>query len=284
VDFTVEQWEELGSVEQSRLAGEYQTWYAKRYNGGEYEKEFREGGTEIVMVLIPPGKYWRGSQESEVGRDSSDEVRHKVLISRAYWCGKYEVTQEQWKGVIGTEPSLFKGRNCLPVEQVNWQECKDFCEKTAMKLLSEAQWEYACRGATTTPFSFGASGMEEYGWYFLNGGAKTHPVGEKKANGWGLYDMHGNVCEWCEDCYTEKYPSAEMTDPVNTTTASNRVYRGGSWSEHDEGAVGLRDRRLALRRPPLLASWFSCFEVLPLILLVFCPWKRWRKPLVICIL
>jgi formylglycine-generating enzyme required for sulfatase activity len=128
VDFTEGEWERLGSAEQSRLAGEYQKWYAKRDNGGEYEKEFRVGGTEIEMVLIPPGKYWRGSPENEVDR-SSDEERHKVWISKGYWCGKYEVTQGQWKAVMGSEPSYFKGSSTLPVEQVSWEESKIFCDK-----------------------------------------------------------------------------------------------------------------------------------------------------------
>jgi formylglycine-generating enzyme required for sulfatase activity len=251
VDFTVRGWEELGSAEQSRLAGEYQTWYAKRDNGGVKEKKFREGGTEIEMVLIPPGKYWRGSGESEVGR-GSDEVRDKVLISKGYWCGKYEVTQGQWKGVMGSEPSNFKGSSTLPVERVSWEESKKFCEKVGMKLLSEGQWEYACRGGTTTPFSFGENintGEVNYdGDHPYKNGEKgtdrqkTMEVGSFAGNGWGLYEMHGNVWEWCEDWYAEKYPSGEVKDPVNTTTASNRVYRGGSWnSSARDGRSSFRD-------------------------------------------
>jgi formylglycine-generating enzyme required for sulfatase activity len=265
VDFTEGEWERLGSAKQRELAGEYQKWYAKRDNGGEYEKEFRVGGTEIEMVLIPPGKYWRGSGESEVGR-SSDEARHKVLISKGYWCGKYEVTQGQWKGVMGSEPSYFKGSSTLPVEQVSWEESKIFCEKTGMKLLSEAQWEYACRGGTTTPFSFGENintGQVNYdGDHPYKNGEKgtdrqkTMEVGSFPANGWGLYEMHGNVWEWCEDWYAEKYPSGEVKDPVNTTTASSRVYWGGGWSYYawrcrssirDWRSAGLRISNLGFR-------------------------------------
>jgi hypothetical protein len=113
---------------------------------------------------------------------------------------------------------------------------------------------------------------------------KTMEVGSFPANGWGLYDMHGNVWEWCEDWYAEKYPSGEVKDPVNTTTASYRVNWGGGWFYI---CVALSFFDIAtgeLRRQPRLESWFSCFEVLPLILLVFCPWKRRRKPLVFCIL
>jgi sulfatase modifying factor 1 len=240
VDFTEGEWEKLGSVEQSRLGGEYQKWYAKRDNGGEYEKEFREGGTEIEMVLIPPGKYWRGSPKNELDR-SSDEERHKVWISKGYWCGKYEVTQGQWKAVMGSEP--WKGSSSTPAAPISWKGCKSFCDKLGMKLLSEAQWEYACRGGTTTPFSFGENintGQVNYdGRYPYKNGEKgvyrqkMMEVGSFPANGWGLYEMHGNVSEWCEDWYAE-YPSGEVKDPVHTTIPSYRVksYRGGSKDDH----------------------------------------------------
>jgi formylglycine-generating enzyme required for sulfatase activity len=235
VDFTESEWERLGNAEQSRLAGEYQKWYAEKYNGGEYEKEFRVGGTEIEMVLIPPGKYWRGSPKNEL--DRSDEERHKVWISKAYWCGKYEVTQGQWKAVMGSER---KGSSSTPAAPIFWEESKSFCNKTGMKLLSEAQWEYACRGGTTTPFNSGetisANNINFDGNYPYRESdgkgvyrGKTTKVGSlENANAWGLYDMHGNVWEWCEDWYGE-YPKGEVVDPVNTKFSSDRVFRGGSW-------------------------------------------------------
>ena len=151
-----------------------------------------------------------------------------------------EVTQEQYQKVMGTNPSQFKGPQ-NPVEKVSWADAVEFCgklsampaEKTAghvYRLPTEAEWEYACRSGTTTAYGFGddASRLGDYGWFDGNSDSSTHPVGEKKPNAWGLYDMHGNVWEWCQDWYGD-YPSGSTTDPTGPSSGSFRVDRGGSW-------------------------------------------------------
>jgi formylglycine-generating enzyme required for sulfatase activity len=158
--------------------------------------------------------------------------------------GKYEVTQEQYQAVMEKNPSNFKGAK-NPVEQVSWSDATDFCRKLtdkvgqasppvsprpAFRLPTEAEWEYACRAGSTTRFCFGDSdnGLDEYAWYTANSGSKTHPVGEKKANEWGLYDMHGNVWEWCGDWY-DKYSAGAAKNPTGPSSGSFRVFRGGGW-------------------------------------------------------
>ena len=148
---------------------------------------------------------------------------------------KTEVTQAQWNAVMGNNPSNFKGDN-LPVEQVSWNEAQDFLEKLnakigntdrgKMMLPTEAQWEYACRAGELGPFSGGT--IDEVAWYNDNSKGKTHPVGMKKSNAWGLYDMHGNVWEWCADWYDAELEGG--VDRSGPASGSDRVYRGGSWN------------------------------------------------------
>jgi formylglycine-generating enzyme required for sulfatase activity len=159
--------------------------------------------------------------------------------------GKFLVTQDQWQAVMGNNPSRFKGPK-NPVEQVSWDDCQQFLDKLNAKsgpgrgkfqLPTEAQWEYACRAKSTSQYCFGddEARLGEYAWYGNNSGSKTHPVGERKPNAWGLYDMHGNVWEWCQDWYDGGYyAKSPMDDPAGPTTGSNRVDRGGSWL-HDAG-------------------------------------------------
>ena len=170
---------------------------------------------------------------------------------------KYEVTQAQYKAVMGTNPSHFKGDN-NPVEQVSWNDVVAYCNKLTeqekaagrlpvgyeYRLPTEAEWEYACRAGTTTAFSFGndESQLGEYAWYRDNSGLTTHPVRQKKPNGWGLYDMHGNVGEWCQDFFFAKYPGGSVSDPQGPATGSgdhptgyDRVVRGGAWSYYAGG-------------------------------------------------
>jgi len=153
------------------------------------------------------------------------------------------VTQAQWKSVMGTSPSRSTGSD-LPVEQVSWNDCMEFCTKLTKSehasgalprdwkytLPTEAQWEYACRAGTTTKYSFGDSGTQlgQYGWFDNNSGSKTHAVGSKKPNLWGFKDMHGNVWEWCLDWYGD-YPSSSVSNPSGPSSGSDRVIRGGSW-------------------------------------------------------
>ncbi len=211
------------------------------------------GGMEVTnsigmkLRLIPAGEFMMGSPETESVREN-DETQHGVSITKPFYLGVTEVTQEQYQKVMGTNPSQFQGPQ-NPVEKVSWAEAVEFCrklsampaEKTAghvYRLPTEAEWEYACRAGTTTAYSFGddASRLGDYGWFRNNSDSKTHPVGEKKPNAWGLYDMHGNVWEWCQDRGRRgTYPSGSATDPTGATSGSGHVYRGGSWDIVDAG-------------------------------------------------
>jgi formylglycine-generating enzyme required for sulfatase activity len=196
----------------------------------------------MKLALIPAGKFMMGSPETEKGR-RNEEVQHEVTISKPFYMGVTEVTQAQYEAVMGTNPSKFKGAT-NPVDTVSWNDAADFCKKLSEKtrhpvrLPTEAEWEYACRAGTTTRFSFGDkdSVLGDYAWYDGNSGGTTrpvggttHPVGQKKPNAWGLYDMHGNVWEWCADWYGD-YPKAAATDPSGAASGAYRVLRGGSWS------------------------------------------------------
>ena len=203
------------------------------------------GGMEVTnsigmkLRLIPAGKFMMGSPGTESNR-RDNETQHGVSITKPFYLGVTEVTQEQYQKVMGTNPSQFKGPQ-NPVETVFWADAVEFCrklsampaEKTAghvYRLPTEAEWEYACRSGTTTAYGFGddASRLGDYGWFDGNSDSKTHPVGEKKPNAWGLYDMHGGVYEWCQDWYGA-YPSGSATDPTGATSGSSRVIRGGCW-------------------------------------------------------
>ena len=172
---------------------------------------------------------------SEKG-DNDEKPVHKVTITKPFYMGKYEVTQEQWEAVMGSNPSNFKGAK-NPVEQVSWEDCEKFIGKLKEKvsgrdfrLPTEAEWEYACRAGSTTDYCYGDGdeSLDEYAWYYGNSESKTHPVGQKKANAWGLYDMHGNVWEWCSDWYGD-YADGAVSDPKGPESGSARVLRGGSW-------------------------------------------------------
>ncbi len=205
------------------------------------------GGVKMEFVLIPAGSFMMGDEK---GMGWEMPV-HKVTITKPFYLGKYEVTQEQWEAVMGNNPSFFTGRTQSPVEQVSWDDCQTFLKNLNEKLGSsgakfslptEAQWEYACRAGTTTRWSFGddPGKLGEYAWYYGNakGTFRTrrthHPVGQKKPNAWGLYDMHGNVSEWCVDCWDgEYYAKSPEDDPVGPDPGSHaftfRARRGGSF-------------------------------------------------------
>ena len=189
------------------------------------------GGVKMEFVLIRPGTFQMGSAERR------DGTPHKVTITKPYYIGKYEVTQEQWLAVMGNNPSLFKGPK-NPVETVSWDDCQNFLAKLNKKfatqkfsLPTEAQWEYACRAGSTGDYCFGNDEryLGVYAWVWPNSDDTTHPVGNKKPNAWGLYDMHGNVSEWCADWYANYQGSAE-TDPTGPASGSVRIVRGGSCS------------------------------------------------------
>ena len=173
---------------------------------------------------------------------------HQVTLTKPYYLGVCEVTQEEYRRVTGKTPANFKGPK-NPVEQVSWEEAVQFCRKLSTlpeekaagrvyRLPTEAEWEYACRAGSTSKFSFGddESKLGEYAWFVENSGNKTHPVGEKKPNAWGLYDMHGNVWEWCSDWY-ETNRNSDLTDPVGPPSGSQRAFRGGGWHRENMGCV-----------------------------------------------
>ena len=192
----------------------------------------------MELVLIPAGEFKMGSPSGEEGRFDSEGPVHTVKIEKAYYLGKYEVTQAQWREVMGSSPSYFKGDD-LPVEKVSWNDAQEFVRKLnemegtdKYRLPSEAEWEYAARAGTTTRYSFGndESDLSDYAWYKGNSGSKTHPVGKKKPNAWGLYDMHGNVWEWVQDWCHSNYDGAPTDGSAwEIGSSSNRVFRGGSW-------------------------------------------------------
>jgi len=193
-------------------------------------------GVAMDLSLIPAGKFTMGSPEGEEDRQPDEGPPHDVTISKPFYMGVYEVTQEQYEAITGANPSYFKGAK-NPVEQASWDEAVEFCKKLsaktgkAVRLPTEAQWEYACRAGTKTRFGVcdKDADLNEYGWSAANSECKTHPVGQKKPNAWGLYDMHGNVQEWCNDWYAETYAGAGTSDPQGPSTGQSRVLRGGCW-------------------------------------------------------
>ncbi len=196
-------------------------------------------GVKLEMVLIPAGEFLMGSPDSDNDAGDHEKPQHRVRITRPFYLGKYLVTQEQWQAVTGSNPSAFMGPK-NPVEHVSWDDCQEFLKRLngvfrrilparegEFRLPTEAQWEFACRAGSTTRYCFGddASALGQYGTL----GGKTQPVGKKRPNAWGLYDMHGNVWEWCQDWYHESYYANSPTDdPTGPVTGSYRVFRGGS--------------------------------------------------------
>ncbi len=207
-----------------------------------YGQQLKEITNSIGMklVLILPGTFKMGSAKEEVDR-MSNETQHLVSLSHWYYLGICEVTQEEYEKVMRKNPSHFKGSS-LPVESIIWDEAVFFCDKLSempeekaaarvYRLPTEAEWEYACRARSATAYSFGdrQEDIVTFARYGNEKVGKTYQVGKTEANQWGLYDMHGNVFEWCQDRYGELSES-EATDPLGPNTGSDRVYRGGSWN------------------------------------------------------
>ena len=222
------------------------------------------GGVKLTLVLIPAGEFLMGSAETSeelarlysrfkaVAKQFDDEhPQHRVRITKPFWMGKYEVTQEQWEAMMGNNPSEFKGPK-NPVETVSWDEAQAFLQRVNARvtgggfaLPTEAQWEYACSAGSGTRFSFGndeallhkhgnyADRNTNFPWSDKeadDGFAQTAPVGRYLANAFGLHDMHGNVWEWCSDWYGEKYYGTSVSsDPAGPPEGQYRVLRGGSW-------------------------------------------------------
>jgi formylglycine-generating enzyme required for sulfatase activity len=196
----------------------------------------------MTFNLILPGTYTMGSPEVESGH-SGDEIQHQVTLTQPFYLQTTEVTQGQWEAVMGNNPSYFTdcGNDC-PVEQVSWEDAQDFIAalndlgEGTYRLPTEAEWEYAARAGSTTAFAngdFSLNNLDAMGWYDGNSGDTTHTVAQKQPNAWGLYDMHGNVLEWCQDRYGN-YPSGSVTDPQGPSSGSARVVRGGCWGSHAE--------------------------------------------------
>jgi formylglycine-generating enzyme required for sulfatase activity len=212
----------------------------------------------IKLALIPVGEFQMGSPGSDTGVGYDETPQHLVRIARPFYLAVTEVTQRQYRAVTNESPSYFKGEDDLPVEQVSWLDAVAFCNALSAKeglppfysisgqnvevpdwngggyrLPTEAEWEYACRANNPARFSFGndAALLKEYAWYRDNSESKTHPVGQKPANGFGLRDMHGNVWEWCFDAYeTDFYSKSPVEDPVCSLAGPlGRMIRGGGW-------------------------------------------------------
>lgn len=201
---------------------------------GEVKSIMLPGGANMEMVWCPPGSFLMGSPDDEKEREG-DETQHRVTLTQGFWIGKYPVTQRQWKSVMGTNPSASKGDN-LPVTSVSWKDCMEYCRKAGngLQLPTEAQWEYACRAGNTGAYA-GSGRLDDMGWYENNSGNRLHPVGQKQPNAWGLYDMHGNVSEWCSDWYGAYPIAAVTTDPKGGGASSQRVRRGGGWNYYARG-------------------------------------------------
>jgi formylglycine-generating enzyme required for sulfatase activity len=197
-------------------------------------------GVKLEIVLIPAGEFMMGSPDSEEDAFPFEKPQHRVRITKPFYLGKYLVTQEQWEAVMGNSPSHFNGPK-NPVETVSWDDCQEFFKNLntqsaavggKFQLPSEAQWEYACQAGSKTKNYFGddETRLGDYAWYVKNSDDKTHPVGKKKPNAWGLYDMHGNVWEWCQDWWKVGYDKdSPVGDPTGAATGARRVARGGGW-------------------------------------------------------
>ena len=209
-----------------------------RNNNSYNEQTFTVKGVEFKMIKVEGGTFSMGAT-SEQGSHADDDKNpvHSVTLSD-YYIGETEVTQELWQAVMGSNPSRFKGDNRRPVESVSWYDCQEFIKKLnqltgkEFRLPTEAEWEYAARGGKySRGYKYsGSDNADEVAWYDSNSGSKTHPVKTKKANKLGLYDMSGNVYEWCNDWYgKDYYQNSPQTNPTGPSKGEYRVVRGGSW-------------------------------------------------------
>lgn len=207
------------------------------------------GQASHMLRWIEPGRFLMGSPEGELGRFGDEGPQHKVSIADGFWLGQTPVSQAFYEAVVGQNPSAFKGDGQRPVECVSWDDAVAFCAKLNhllaetgdlhARLPSEAEWEYACRAGTTaalyngkelTTESGACPNLEELAWCDANSKGSTHPVGEKQPNPWGLYDMLGNVWEWCEDVWHDDYTGAPVDGSAWRDEGRYCVYRGGSWA------------------------------------------------------
>jgi formylglycine-generating enzyme required for sulfatase activity len=200
----------------------------------------RDTATQIEMLLVPPGTFEMGCimGSNQYGCYPYEQPVHTVTLTQPFYLGRYEVTQAQWQARMASNPSYFvaangyPGSDARPVEQVSWNTIQGFCSATGMRLPTEAEWEYACRAGTQTPFYNGSTDDSTVGalaWYSPNSGSQTRPVGGKVPNAFGFHDMLGNVREWVNDWY-DGYSAGAQTDPTGPVSGADRVVRGGGWN------------------------------------------------------
>ena len=194
---------------------------------------FELEGVEQRMRWIPPGRFQMGSPESEAGRWKDEGPQHEVTLTRGFWLGETAVTQELWEAVMGPNPSELPDNAQRPVTSVSWEDCQGFFEAAealltglALRLPTEAEWEYACRAGTTTRYAFGDEISKEQANFESDQAA---PVRSFPPTPWGLYEMHGNVWEWCQDYWQDQYSEGPVDDPTGPREGAVRVIRGGSW-------------------------------------------------------
>ena len=185
----------------------------------------RDNGTQMEMLLVPPGAYMMGASKDDSEATKEEYPAHEVTLTHAFYLSRTEVTQATWQATMKQkDPSSFHGAT-LPVNNLTFDQANQFCAANSMRLPTEAEWEYACRGGNTTP-RYGA--LDDIGWYVANSQLSTHPVAEKLPNPLGFYDMIGNVREWCQDWYSD-YTAAAVVDPMGPKSGDVRILRGGSW-------------------------------------------------------
>ena len=185
----------------------------------------RDNGTQMEMLLVPPGTYMMGASKDDSEATKEEYPAHEVTLTHAFYLSRTEVTQATWQATMQQkDPSSFHGAT-LPVNNLTFDQANQFCAASSMRLPTEAEWEYACRGGNTTP-RYGA--LDDIGWYIANSQLSTHPVAEKLPNPLGFYDMIGNVREWCQDWYSD-YTAAAVVDPMGPKSGDVRILRGGSW-------------------------------------------------------
>ena len=248
-------------VAQQPIVGQQPVVQTPVTNGDNISISVKDG-ISIDMVRVEAGTFTMGATPEMEDPNSDEKPTHQVTLTNDYYIGKYEVTQALWKAVMENNPSGFKGDN-LPVENVSWNDCQEFLSKLnsitgkTFRLPTESEWEYAARGGKKGggyQYS-GSNKLSDVAWYYKNSKKKTHPVGLKQANELGIYDMSGNVWEWCQDWY-DKYSSSSQINPIGTTSGSCRVFRGGCWDYGDRfcrssyryiNTPGYRDNILGLR-------------------------------------
>ncbi|MFC1633275.1 formylglycine-generating enzyme family protein [Planctomycetota bacterium] len=226
--------EQPGPVAQTAGAGGGMT-VASRIDSKGKIVNFGDGVT-MRLLLIPKGEFLMGSPADEMGRDPDEGPARKVRFDKPFYMGVYEVTQEQYEKIMGTNPSKRKDPK-FPVHMVSWNEAREFCRRLSslageqFRLPTEAEWEYACRAGTTTAFYWGNSFDDQYAWSLNNSKGTLHEVGTRLPNAWGLFDMSGNLWEWCEDPYIDHIPGPdELIDLKDASDRADRTLRGGSWN------------------------------------------------------